>query len=265
MGKGRQSAPTGRCPLCTELKTLCESHLLARAFLKRMPDAVTLTTDAASKTSRQVTDYVLCQKCDQRLAKYGEEYVISQCADLRGNRLRFPLLQRAVQRLPPLDSRSFGLFEGRVMGVPVEMLGHFALGMIWRSAIRAWPVPIRPYCTVKLEIGPWEERLRRYLLGVDPFPADVCVWAMLAADINSQRSCNFPAPSFNGQNVFGLSALGISFKVWLGDVPPAIGEYCCVNSSEGRIYISNRAHEQAKYDASLSQSRAAARAAMSKS
>lgn len=177
----------------------------------------------------------------------------------------FPLLQQAVQRLPPLDSGSFGFFEGRAMGVPVEMLGHFALGMIWRSAIRAWPVPIRPYRTVKLEIGTWEERLRRYLLGVDPFPADVCVWTMLATDFDTQRSCIFPAPSLNGQKIYGLSALGIAFKVFLGEVPPGIVECCCVNSPEGRIYISNRAHEQAKYDASLAQSRAAARTAMSKS
>lgn len=127
--------------------------------------------------------------------------------------------------------------------------------MIWRGGIRSWPTPIAPYKTVKLELGKWEERLRRYLAGDDPFPTDVCVWAMLATDQDSQRSCNFPSPSTKS-GVFGVSALGISFKVWLGNVPLDIKQCCCVTAPNRPIYISNRQHEQSKVDRVLEDLRA---------
>jgi len=151
---------------------------------------------------------------------------------------------------------TWGHFEGTEMGIPTELLGHFALGMIWRGGIRSWPTPIAPFKTVKLDLGEWEERLRRYLIGDDPFPMDVCVWAMLATDQDSQRSCNFPSPSTDS-GIFGVSTLGISFKVWLGNVPPDIKQCCCVTAPEKPIYISNRQHEQRKADKDLEDRRGA--------
>lgn len=96
---------------------------MARGFFKRMPNAMTFTTHAASATSRQTKDFVLCRSCDQRLATHGEKYVISQCADFRGSRIRFPLLVSALQRLPPIARASWGYFDGKELGIPTEKLG----------------------------------------------------------------------------------------------------------------------------------------------
>src|SRR5579863_4191438 len=79
--------PTGPCALCREERLLCDSHLLPKAIYRLMrdpdlknPNPVHVVRDgAAVATSKQITDYLLCEECEQQFRRCGEDWAMAQC------------------------------------------------------------------------------------------------------------------------------------------------------------------------------------------
>src|SRR5260370_259041 len=65
-----------------------------------------------------------------------------------------------------------------VQAIDAGKLAHFALGMVWKTSVTDW-VGVDGY-TRRLDLGPYEDPIRRYLLGDAPFPkhcfVHVYVW-----------------------------------------------------------------------------------------
>ena len=68
-----------------------------------------------------------------------------------------------------------------------------------------------------LELGPYEESLRRYLLGQTAFPANVVVFFIICTDTTSKDSFHVPSPGGKQYGTtYTFQARGINFFMTVG-------------------------------------------------
>ncbi len=124
------------------------------------------------------------------------------------------------------------------MKINTDALAYFALSVIWRGT-HIWPT-FKGRATGGLQLGHHEERLRRYLLGMDPYPRGVAVKVSVACDGASQYFAMFPSanPDQRDAMAFTFMTRGIWFDVIIGDsLPPYMYQSCCVSSPEKLIFV----------------------------
>src|ERR1019366_2117069 len=76
----------GFCALCLQTKQLRDSHLLPAGVLRLLrddslknPNPFVMSLDYVGQTSCQAKQYLLCQDCEQRLSREGENWTIKHC------------------------------------------------------------------------------------------------------------------------------------------------------------------------------------------
>jgi hypothetical protein len=166
--------PTGRCRLCLETKELKRSHYMPAALYdlaKRAGSAnpVVVTQEVAIQISNQAQADLLCSECEERLNNGGETWV------LRNRWLsetQSPLHAVLAAATPVPGSRDeVAVYEGgTTAGLDMDKLVYFAASVFWRGAVYDWR--IRNLGTTRLDLGPYEEELRLFLLGEAEFPKD---------------------------------------------------------------------------------------------
>jgi hypothetical protein len=229
----------GECALCLNERELRRSHFLSAGAYRRLrsatgtiKDPILITAKFSMATSQQLADYLLCAECEQRLNRGGENYALSQMND-KGN---FPLHDRL--KVSPRMDFTLGeeIYSGLAIGVDTEKLAYFALSVIWRSAVHTWRGP-NGHIARSVELGEYQEPIRRYLMGEDAFP-DVSVIVNVCTDWHSQGMVYAPTPRLNvpGRAVAFLMC-GLHFQVFLGaSHTPDVRELCCVSSSRKPIF-----------------------------
>src|SRR5208282_3621628 len=80
------------------------------------------------------------------------------------------LLRDTLRGMAPLSANpKISVFRG--IEVPgIEQLIYFGMSVFWRAAAHEWNVLGKDY---KISLGPYEEPIRRYLLGETAFPGKV--------------------------------------------------------------------------------------------
>ena len=127
----------GQCKFCQKTADLHDSHFMPAAMYKALldrarknPHPLVITNTRTERTSKQVTDYVLCTECEQRFSRR-ESYVMK----LIGRGVRFPLLEK-MKAVGPLRRYSESdEYVGASLGTDAEKLGYFALSIIWRGRL----------------------------------------------------------------------------------------------------------------------------------
>jgi len=217
--EARNPMPSGKCPLCLQIKDLVKSHFMPAALYKKTQNVkapnkepILITARGSVQTSRQMTDYLLCGDCEKLFNENGERYAMSQVADRR----RFPLLATLRAATPTKIVAGFNWYNhASVSAVDRGKLGYFALSVFWRAAVHSWEGYGESYNT--LELGPYQETLRQYLLGQTGFPADVVLFFIVCTDAASQDS--FHVPSRSGKQhgtTYTFQARGINFFMTVG-------------------------------------------------
>lgn len=233
--------PQGKCKLCLNRRDLQDSHLLPAALYKmtldprdKNPHPVLVTQNVALRTSKQLKDYVLCSECEQRFNENGERWMMSQV----DNGKDFPLLDRLNVALPFRSTSGLSAFSGTAAGIDTDKLAYFVLGVLWRASVHKWKI-LRQTTSIKL--GPYEEPVRRYLLGETRFPSNTFVVAIACTDFASR--CSFYVPGrvrVTSHAVYFLLTRGVYFRVHMGgNVPREIRELCCVTSAEKFVFTRN--------------------------
>jgi hypothetical protein len=69
-------------------------------------------------------------------------------------------------------------------GIDRQKLGYFALSVFWRGSVHVWRGSSKKAPVIQL--GEYEEPIRRYLLGETPFPAGIAVMPFVCTDQFSQ-------------------------------------------------------------------------------
>ena len=164
----------GKCRLCLQDTVLVSSHLMPRALydLCQIPgvDPVRITPEVVLPTTRQTKDYVLCTNCEQTLNRNGENWILPKLATPTKE---FPLFEILSKVTPiPIEPDVTAYAAGYIQEIDVNSMMHFAAGLFWKASVHPWKGSSKDPL---IQLGPYSEQLRMFLLGQTPFPPNVAL------------------------------------------------------------------------------------------
>ncbi len=138
------------------------------------PNPVVTSAKGSRSTSDQITAHFLCHDCEQRLNNLGENWVLPRLARQDGSFLLRDMLKG--QQPLGVTGRWCCFDLGRTSPKATQFLLYFGASLLWRAAARTWMD--RGRAVEKIELGPYQEEFRLYLLGSCGFPSNVnaVVW-----------------------------------------------------------------------------------------
>jgi hypothetical protein len=238
-----RSSRHGICKLCEKDRVLQDSHLMGAALYrmsqdptgKKGRDPVIMTPDIIIRTSKQVKDYVLCEYCEERFNKGGENWAMAHV----DNGKTFPLLDRLRLALPLESGRLAQSFSACASGIDTEKLAYFVLSVIWRSSVHVWK--LLGGQTTSTSLGAHQERVRKYLLGENGFPSDMIVMATVCTDFASRNFFSVPALVLENEiPKYSFMTRGLLSYVFVGtDMPSSLRKLCCVTSPQKPIFMAD--------------------------
>jgi hypothetical protein len=232
MGNG----PIDLCKMCLKIRELQDSHLLPAAVYRKLrskllrdpdnpnSDPISVSGRRARQTSKQTTDYLLCSDCEGILDQMGEKYFLP----LLANELGFPFQDVLCSFAP--DVAEPDLYAcARNSSIDCDKIAHFASGIFWKAAVHAW---VHVDSTVKIELRGYEQGLREYLLGAQPFPNGVTLVVLALPPNVPLLSAVAPIqtrePSFD---MYWFYVPGIQFFLFAGErTPPEIAYLCFIRN-----------------------------------
>jgi len=239
----------GICRLCLEVAHLENSHLLPKSLYKLIKRAdggddhpVVVSRETALETSKQVSDYLLCKNCEHRFNVGGEKWIIENCWR---NETEFPI-QEALHAFTPEPGTAVDLAAYRtdgVAGVEPQRLVFFAASVFWRAAAHHWGGPAS-YYPVRLDLGPYREELRLYLLNQSPLPSNVVITVTVGRSRDSGENNFMIFPwLYRRQSEFRQYRFvvpGIAFQMIVGKgIPPTLRALCTWRSTNHLVYTSD--------------------------
>lgn len=205
------------CGLCKTNSKLLDSHLIPAAFYKAMrepslknPNPVIVRRGNAATSSAQVRQWFLCILCERRFHCLGEDWVLRNYARPDGS---FPLHEEVNSLRPVASFQGQSLYSAKdVSGIDCEKIEYFASSVFWRAAATRWRN--HPF---RLEMGPYQEKLRKYLVGEECFPANIVMRVVLTTPQSARSIVLLPLTDRrNGMHGFTFLVPGILFSVILG-------------------------------------------------
>ncbi len=237
---------TGTCALCRKTRPLQSSHLVPAAYYKiagrsgdSNPYPFIITPNVTLKTSRQVQAHLLCRECEERFNSGGEDWVLK---NVWRSDHDFPLQSALFSATPAFELSGTKAFSGRsVEPVLPERLSYFAASVFWRAAVRAWP--IAGHTIPKLELGPYEDQLRQFLLNENSFPHGVALIVTVSSltTAGENRLVSFPVftQRRHAYRHHNFIVPGLRVEMLTGRaLPPAARSMCVVHSAENLIFMS---------------------------
>ena len=165
----------GICKLCLNEDDLQDSHFHGKALYRLSradgQDPILLSPNLITQDQKQIKDYLLCRSCEQRFSKMGEEYTMGM-VDRSKDGFKMMDLIRA-NHWNRRTAGEYTMYSGASIGIDTDKLAYYALSIIWRGT-HVWPT-YRDRAAGGLKVGDHEEKIRRYLVGTNPYPPNVVV------------------------------------------------------------------------------------------
>jgi hypothetical protein len=99
---------------------------------------------------------------------------------------------------------------------------YFGASIFWRAAITDWETPVGRYTRLGLGAA-FIEELRKYLVGIAPFPADLSLTVVLSASPAPLQATTLPNVTFSGDyEQLDFYMPGIGFTLLSGNVPESL-------------------------------------------
>jgi hypothetical protein len=228
----------GTCSLCLEESDLQDSHLLPAALYKRArykdnknPHPLVYSSRGERQTSKQARRHLLCSSCEQRFHERGENWTLRHAATTPTEfALRDLLLANQAIRL---NEHLYYFTTASIPEIDSDALGYFALSVVWRASVCDWAIDeVR---IPQLQLGPFQEQLRRYLLGYSDLPDNVAVLAVACSQREVYLMTNMPQTRMWGEyrsHFFDIP--GVSFMVDVGARIPEHARAMCLFRGVGR-------------------------------
>ena len=148
---------------------------------------VHVTASQATTKSFQVKEFLLCPECENRFRLGGEEWVLTN--GYRGTG-RFPIHTALSGAQPVAVLSQASMINARTIGaVDLAKLSYFALSVFWRASACPWDALDH---TMQFDLGPYREKLRRFLLGEAAFPDHAVLIVSVSTDPTPQLGAVFP-------------------------------------------------------------------------
>jgi hypothetical protein len=228
----------GICKLCLCESDLQQSHYHARALYRLFTTCGEHTILASPsliiQDQKQIKDYLLCSACEQVFNSMGENYSMQVLSRPEGFKILDLIRANPSRRV----EGEYALYSALDMDIETDKLAYYALSVLWRGT-HIWPT-FRGRATGGLLLGCHGERLRRYLLGIDPYPEGVAVKISVACDEASQEFATFPYlnPEQGDAAVYTFMTRGIWFDIAIGEkLPEYMYQNCSVSSPEKPIFV----------------------------
>jgi hypothetical protein len=115
--------------------------------------------------------------------------------------------------------------------IDIERLAYFAASVLWRGSAHTWR--FRQEVLRKIPLGPYQEELRQYLLGLNAFPQNAVFLIDVIGDENLRMGTY---PPFGGKREDGswcytFPFFGIIFTIVLGNtIKQSLREHCTYRS-----------------------------------
>jgi hypothetical protein len=244
------------CKLCQHERELQDSHFMPKALYKRArddsrpnPHPLLFSATGERQTSRQARQYLLCRDCEQLFHHGGEDWVLEHSATTA---TQFPL-RDILLSVPAAHRRKLGggvdYFSNiDIPAVDADVLGYFALSIIWRATFPGWKiddVSISP-----LRLGPYQETLRRYLVGETGLPEDLTVIVIVSSVPEVDLTVNMPQTKREVEyHCHHFDIPGLSFMVDIGArIPVNLREMCLLRGKGRPLFYTDAAQRQNQLD-----------------
>ena len=232
-----QQGHIGQCKLCLKTKELRDSHLLPRSLYKTLlaldapnPNPIFLTSSRAGQTSKQLTDYVLCDDCEGLFNANGESWIMAQIARPG----TFPL-QEAIREAPRLYAdANFAVHScASVPRIDLSKIMYFALSIFWRASVHRWRIQDRE---VKIDLGPYTEPIRKFLKGLGSFPQNTFLIVTVTPDSEPDFVLIPPVRLLPRDfHLFVFYIPGVQFLLCTGRRVPDHFKGACIHHSPGNL------------------------------
>lgn len=192
----------GDCKLCHAVNVpLLDGHIIPKWAYRRArgaalpglaPDPVLIKGGVARQTSSQITEYLMCQSCEQRLGR-DEDYVKRLAHQDDGTLGVMGLVDPATAVRP--RGNPIGTY---VRAFPIKHLdclavARFAASVFWRAHVAK-----RARISSLFLWNPQAEALRLFVLGEKPLPERLCLimWAIAEGEeLDTVHSRTLATPS----------------------------------------------------------------------
>jgi hypothetical protein len=201
-------------------------------------DPLLITPSATFTTSRQVSDYLCCVGCEDRFRTGGEDWVLQHCYRAgEGFILRDLVLNAALLD----DGATVTIYSAKSNPrINRGALAFFAASVVWRAAVHEWQLP-GPVQEDPVALGPYQELLRKYLLGEEQFPQSAAIWVWVSRSNEPSRAFTLPQSSriWNCHS-HTFYVPGIQLTLLLGQaIPRDVRLLCVLNGPDGPILVSD--------------------------
>jgi hypothetical protein len=236
-------AVVGKCKLCLQDEVeLQDSHYLPKGIYKRLrsekaqqrhPILITKTKTLA--TSWQLRRRLFCKACEDRLNSGGEAWILKHCLQADG---AFPLRDILSGLAPDLQSPGVPTkiyFAKRIPEISVAKIAYFAASIFWRGSVHGW----NEDGSVPIDLGPFQERFRKYLLGEESFPMDACLWVYVREKGRLEQLTFTPTQGkVDGLHIGRFPMPGLAFLLIVSKNTPARHRsMCLVNAPGNPIFL----------------------------
>jgi len=132
-----------------------------------------------------------------------------------------------------------------IPGLDVGKLVYFAVSVFWRAAVHAWRIGKRKD-TKRLDLGPFAEALRPYLLGEASLPDETAVMVAISDSLESRYNAIAEFPALGNRTeyrTYRLAIPGCLFVMFVGKAVP-IDIRRMATSGSGFLLISSESDEK---------------------
>lgn len=245
--------PRGICKLCLKEAELQDSHFLPKRLYAaarehpgshRNPNPLLISSKLTLQTSYQIKALLLCAECEERFNNWGERWTLRNCFNSATN---FPLYMKLIQDFPLPESELSIAFYSAANVYGIEHLIYFAMSVFWRAAIHQWQWR---GVSFGIDLGPYTEKLREFLLDEGPFPANIHLSVTICTPSSGQIGAYFPRQfKRNKKDTYHSSEFfipGIHFVLYTGQrIPEFVQSICVATSSTRPITVSDELIQKA--------------------
>jgi hypothetical protein len=236
----------GRCRLCLDERSLRNSHFIPQAAYKlvrgkgKNPHPLLVRADTVIQTSAQTRAHLLCDVCEQRLCKSGEDAFFRNCYRGPG---KFRLLQMLREGTPVFEDDEAAIYiipdseQSTIYGI-----GYMGLSVLWKAAAHRWRDQDGTITPVSLG-SPYQEQVRQFLLGEGPFPEH----ASMVVEVSDENNrfvavVGTPASSkFPKNYLHWIDICGIRFNLLMGSrMAPHLKELSVFRLGQKCVLVAKR-------------------------
>jgi hypothetical protein len=152
----------------------------------------------------------------------------------------FRLREKLQSAIPEHATEDLQVYAAaNVAGVCRNSLVYFGASVFWRAAVHTWAIPMTS-TSVRIDLGPYEDDLRRFLLNEGTLPENIVMSVRISSLASLLEVATLPqSRTVNGYHVHDFTIPGVAFALLVGSgIPREYRRFCTARSPEEFVFLS---------------------------